>query len=121
MRAASNDDVIFLVSSRFRGFCFVLLCAFTLLSNILSPLFYFEQGIQDLLICLEMLVAAVFFFYAFPLSDYLKNPQDQSHPPKHPEQQNAGFHHHAEDDSGGEGPIVGSNVSTSQKHVHAWL
>lgn len=67
------------------------------------------QGIQDLLICLEMLVAAVFFFYAFPLSDYLKSPQDQSHPPKHPEQQNAGFHHHAEDDSGGEGPVVGSN------------
>ena len=67
------------------------------------------QGIQDLLICLEMLVAAVFFFYAFPLSDYLKNPQDQSHPPQHPEQ-----HHHAEDDSGGEGPLVGSNVSSSQ-------
>lgn len=33
-----------------------------------------RQGIQDLLICLEMLVAAVFFFYAFPLSDYLRHP-----------------------------------------------
>lgn len=39
-----------------------------------------SQGIQDLLICLEMLVAAVFFFYAFPLSDYLR-PQEEGDDP----------------------------------------
>lgn len=39
---------------------------------------FFLQGIQDLLICLEMLVASVFFFYAFPLSDYLRSPCDQA-------------------------------------------
>ncbi|CAN0454662.1 unnamed protein product, partial [Discosporangium mesarthrocarpum] len=36
------------------------------------PLLGMTQGIQDLLICLEMLVAAVLFLYAFPVSDYLK-------------------------------------------------
>lgn len=68
---------------------------------------FFSQGIQDLLICLEMLVAAVFFFYAFPLSDYLKNPQDQSRN-SHSSKQHA----HAENDSGGEGEesLLGSNV-----------
>eukprot|EP00903_Cladosiphon_okamuranus_P008499 g8165.t2 len=45
-----------------------------------DPSEHVAQGIQDLLICLEMLVASVFFFYAFPLSDYLKSP-DNNDPP----------------------------------------
>jgi Organic solute transporter Ostalpha len=30
------------------------------------------QGIQDLLICGEMMVAAVVFFFAFPLGDFVQ-------------------------------------------------
>lgn len=31
------------------------------------------QGIQDLLICAEMMVAAVAFFFAFPLGDFVQH------------------------------------------------
>lgn len=88
------------------------------------------QGIQDLLICLEMLVASVFFFYAFPLSDYLRSPNDQPdlsptrqldrHQHQHPHQHGgAEFHrlNNAEDEAGlgVEGQsLIGSKVTQKE-------
>ena len=71
-----------------------------------------SQGIQDLLICLEMLVAAVFFFYAFPLSDYLKNPSDDPSDtsPQH-HRTSSGFRSHPEDPPEEETSLMDSNVS----------
>lgn len=51
-----------------------------------DPADHVAQGIQDLLICLEMLVAAVFFFYAFPLSDYLPLQQQDHESPREQDQ-----------------------------------
>jgi len=60
-----------------------------------------------------MLVAAVFFFYAFPLSDYLRSPTDQSlgspSPTRQMEHSHRGQHHH-HGESGAEGPLIGSKV-----------
>lgn len=85
-----------------------------LLLSLPSPSFLSSQGIQDLLICLEMLVAAVFFFYAFPLSDYLKSPQDSQaspSPTRQAEQHGVGFHSGGEGESRVEGPLPGVKVS----------
>lgn len=63
-----------------------------------------------------MLVAAVFFFYAFPLSDYLKTPHDSQSgpsPTRQAEQHGlgVGFHSGAEGESRVEGPVPGAKVS----------
>lgn len=84
-----------------------------MLSSDVFPVFYLWQGIQDLLICLEMLVAAVFFFYAFPLSDYLRSTHDQSSPspPRQLQQRGVGgYHSSAEGVTGSERPLLGSKV-----------
>lgn len=52
---------------------------------------------------MEMLVAAVFFFYAFPLSDYLRHPQDFH--------EHTGVHLYLEADSGKVEALSGSHVS----------
>ncbi|CAM9401455.1 unnamed protein product [Ectocarpus sp. 8 AP-2014] len=78
-----------------------------------DPSEHVAQGIQDLLICLEMLVAAVFFFYAFPLSDYLKSPHDNQaspSPPRQAEQHGVGFHSGGEGESRVEVPLPGTKA-----------
>ncbi|CAB1116224.1 unnamed protein product [Ectocarpus sp. CCAP 1310/34] len=78
-----------------------------------DPSEHVAQGIQDLLICLEMLVAAVFFFYAFPLSDYLKSPHDSQaspSPPRQAEQHGVGFHSGGEGESRVEVPLPGTKA-----------
>lgn len=95
-----------------------------ILSSNLCPVHHFLQGIQDLLICLEMLVASVFFFYAFPLSDYLRNPHDQSSlsPTRQLQQRGVGgYHSSAEGGTGAERPLLGSKVSMTMVHVQSCL
>ncbi|CAM9524981.1 unnamed protein product [Pylaiella littoralis] len=75
-----------------------------------DPSEHVAQGIQDLLICLEMLVAAVFFFYAFPLSDYLKSPHDQASSPPRRKEQEQQDRRSAKGDSGAEVPLMASKV-----------
>ncbi|CAM9571759.1 unnamed protein product, partial [Hapterophycus canaliculatus] len=79
-----------------------------------DPSEHVAQGIQDLLICLEMLVAAVFFFYAFPLSDYLRSPHDQSSPsPTRQVQERGagGYQGSADGGAGVERSLLGSKPS----------
>lgn len=73
-----------------------------------------------------MLVASVFFFYAFPLSDYLRSPQDQDNQSRTPTRQRDRHQHqhggggdfhrlnNAEDESGlglgAQGPVLSSKV-----------
>lgn len=64
-----------------------------------------------------MLVAAVFFFYAFPLSDYLKSPHDQASSPPRRKEQEQQDRRSAKGDSGAEVPLMASKVrDTAGEH-----